>query len=152
MKIAAAAILERGQVWTGMRHHLIMRDIVKARGEAEGYVGGEQGFVTDDGRFVGREEAAAIAFAAGQIPEPKKCLFSEDVFTVADVRRQLPLGRRIHTAIRRLLLVPSLPGDRVHDISNSYGYIVLPGLLGYYDDHGFRRPTKYHNCTMTGVH
>lgn len=82
MKIAAAAILERGRVWTGTRHHLIIRDIVEARGKEEGYVSGEQGFVTDDGRFVEREEAAKIAFEAGQIPEPKKYLFSEDVFKV----------------------------------------------------------------------
>jgi hypothetical protein len=80
MKIIAAAINERGKVWKGHRHHEIIRAIVIARGPAEGAVYGEQGFLADDGRFVGREEAAKIAFEAGQIPEPKGWLFSEDVF------------------------------------------------------------------------
>ena len=80
MKIVAAAINERGKVWKGHRHHEIIRAIVVARGPAEGSVYGEQGFLVDDGRFVGREEAAKIAFEAGQIPEPKSYLFSEDVF------------------------------------------------------------------------
>lgn len=80
MKIVAAAIKERGNVWTGRRHHEIIRAIVAARGRAEGPVYGEQGFVVDDGRFVGREEAAKIAYDAGQILEPKGWLFSEDVF------------------------------------------------------------------------
>jgi hypothetical protein len=40
----------------------------------------EQGFVTTDGRFVGREEAARLAFERGQIKEPKATLFSEDVW------------------------------------------------------------------------
>jgi hypothetical protein len=80
MKIIAAAILERGRVWTGIRHHLIIRDIVAELGQGAAPILGEQGFVTDDGRFVEREEAAKIAFDAGQIGQPKKYLFSEDVF------------------------------------------------------------------------
>jgi hypothetical protein len=80
MKITAAAILERGRVWTGLRHHEIIRDIVAELGLEAAPILGEQGFVTDDGRFVEREEAAKIAFAAGQIPGPKKVLFSEDIF------------------------------------------------------------------------
>ncbi len=40
---------------------------------------GECGFVTDKGIFVGRGEAADIAFAAGQIDKPKDCLYSEDL-------------------------------------------------------------------------
>ena len=80
MKIIAAAINERGKIWTGRRHHEIIRAIVEARGRAEGPVYGEQGFLVDDGRFVGREEAAQIAFDAGQIPALICRLFSENVF------------------------------------------------------------------------
>ena len=40
----------------------------------------DQGFYTSKGRFVNREEAAKIAFEAGQIDEQKKTLFSEDLY------------------------------------------------------------------------
>ncbi len=40
---------------------------------------GECGFVTDKGIFVDRQQAANIAFAAGQIDKPKGCLYSEDL-------------------------------------------------------------------------
>lgn len=79
MKIVEAAILEGGRVWTGKRHHLIIRAIVADLGVDVIPVTGEQGFVTDDGRFVGREEAAKIAFDAGQVTERKEYLFSEDL-------------------------------------------------------------------------
>ncbi len=60
--------------------------------------------------------------------------------------------RLVHTALRRLLLFPTLPGDRVHDIRWAYGWVLIPRLLGFFPGHGFRVPTKYHNCTMTGIH
>jgi len=43
----------------------------------------DQGFLTSAGRFVGREEAAQMAVAAGQIIKPKfqpTQLFSEDLW------------------------------------------------------------------------
>ncbi len=80
MKIVAAAINEQGKVWTGRRHHQIILAIVVARGPSKGAVYGEQGFLVDDGRFVSREEAAKIAFEAGQIPAQVHQLFSEDIF------------------------------------------------------------------------
>ena len=40
----------------------------------------EQGFLTNKNRFVGREEAAIIAFDAKQIEQEKKTLFSEDLY------------------------------------------------------------------------
>jgi hypothetical protein len=40
----------------------------------------EQGFLTSNNRFIGRKEAAQIAFAAGQTKELKETLFSEDVW------------------------------------------------------------------------
>lgn len=41
----------------------------------------QQGFVTDTGRLVSREEARAIAVANGQCPDPphRTLLFSEDL-------------------------------------------------------------------------
>lgn len=38
-----------------------------------------QGFVTSEGRFVNRREAAEIAYIAKQITKRKKELFSEDI-------------------------------------------------------------------------
>ncbi len=80
MKIVAAAILHEGKPWTGLRHHLIMRDMVEKLGDSICPIDGPQGFVTDDGKYVDRITAAKIAFAAGQIPAPKRELFSEDIF------------------------------------------------------------------------
>jgi hypothetical protein len=40
----------------------------------------EQGFLTNFNRFVGREEAAQIAFDAGQTKEKLVRLFSEDLY------------------------------------------------------------------------
>lgn len=40
----------------------------------------EQGFTTSDGRFVDREEAARIAYDAGQVSIKLNQLFSEDVW------------------------------------------------------------------------
>jgi len=77
MIITAAAILHQGRIWTGRRHHEILRAI--ADSTQDWPILSEQGFVAEDGRFVGREEAAQLAFEAGQIPEPKKMLFSEDI-------------------------------------------------------------------------
>lgn len=80
-----AAILERCVVYTGTRHHLIIRDIVEKLGIEAIPIMGEQGFLTDEGSFVSRAEAAKIAFAAGQIQERKEFLFSEDIFKVPDL-------------------------------------------------------------------
>lgn len=80
MTIKAAAIIHDGKPWTGYRHHLIMRDIVEVCGPQVAPINGEQGFVTDDGRFVDREEAAKIAFESGQMPSHVKRLFSEDLW------------------------------------------------------------------------
>ncbi len=40
---------------------------------------GDQGFITSTARFVDRQEAGRIAYAAGQIPKPIDILFSEDI-------------------------------------------------------------------------
>jgi len=81
--IEAAAILQNGKIYKGFRHHLIIRDIVKELNIKP--VTGEQGFVTNSGRFVEREEALKIALAANQIKIENKIgnkniLFSEEVW------------------------------------------------------------------------
>ena len=43
-----------------------------------------QGFVTNNGTFVNRKEAAKIAFLAGQIEEPEEILFSEMLWSKRD--------------------------------------------------------------------
>jgi hypothetical protein len=79
-RIAQAAILHDGIVYTGRRHCLIIQDIVQKTGIKR--VIGKQGFTTDTGRFVDREEAGRIAIAAGQIKElryHREQLFSEEI-------------------------------------------------------------------------
>jgi hypothetical protein len=39
-----------------------------------------QGFLTSDNRFVTRQEAATIAWVAGQIDSPRTILYSEDLY------------------------------------------------------------------------
>lgn len=76
--IKEAAIRDKrdGTVFTGKRHGDIF---AKARPPGS-LKYGEQGFITDKGKFVDREEAARIAFECGQISEKKKELFSEDLY------------------------------------------------------------------------
>jgi len=74
--ITSAAIRDiNSTIYTGRRHHeifLIMpREMIKNC---------KQGFVTDTDDFVSREKAADIAFCCGQIKQPKKTLFSEDLW------------------------------------------------------------------------
>lgn len=80
MRIKEAAIVHDGKVWTGRRHHNVIAKIVEVCGMQAAPVVGEQGFITECGVFLGREAAAIEAFAAGQIPAPKKYLFSEDLY------------------------------------------------------------------------
>lgn len=63
-KIVAAAILQNGKVWIGRRHAEIIPQLIEDSGE---YVTHQQGFWTDDNRFVTRTVARAIAISAGQI-------------------------------------------------------------------------------------
>lgn len=63
----------------GFRHHDIYRrfnteeEVVRKNPKS-------QGFMTSKGRFVGREEAAEMAFSCGQIEEKRSTLFSEDIY------------------------------------------------------------------------
>ena len=74
MRIKCAAIRNiHGQIWMAESHTEAYK---KSYPNAPR---GEQGFITDEGIFVTRVEAAEIAFSSGQIDEPKDCLFSEDI-------------------------------------------------------------------------
>jgi len=79
--IKESAIKQDGKVFTGKRHHNIIKDMVRLGIKTP--INGEQGFVTDDGKFVSRKEAAKIALESGQIKKLKfnqKSLFSEDLY------------------------------------------------------------------------
>lgn len=65
------------------RHHNIIRHLTATGCSMREIAESEQGFVTDAGRFVGREEALRIADAVGQIIDRRNCherLFSENVW------------------------------------------------------------------------
>ncbi|MEK6882298.1 MAG: hypothetical protein AABY22_21950 [Nanoarchaeota archaeon] len=79
--IEESAIRRNGVVWTGRRHHEIIKTIIETLDIKR--VDGEQGFVTNDGVFVDRQEGGRIALACGQIKNlkyHKTKLFSEDIF------------------------------------------------------------------------
>lgn len=80
MRIKEAAIIHDGKIWTGKRHHNVIAKIIETCGMKAAPVLGEQGFVTECGKFLGREDAAKVAFEAGQIPALKSTLFSEDLY------------------------------------------------------------------------
>ncbi len=70
-----------GQVYTGRRHSDVIRSLA-----IEGFhlpIQGEQGFVTMEGEFLDREEAAKVALQCGQITKLRFSnteLFSEDLY------------------------------------------------------------------------
>jgi len=74
MIIAAAIRQIGGPIYIGRRHHEIIK---AAKGKLKR---GEQGFISDGGKFVTRNEAAKIAFECGQIPKLWTMLFSEDLW------------------------------------------------------------------------
>lgn len=73
--------IDKGVVLCGHRHTGIIHQHVILLGKKQSEMGKyEQGFITNTNRFVNREEAAIIAFLSSQINEPKKQLFSEDLY------------------------------------------------------------------------
>jgi hypothetical protein len=66
--IGAAYKLEDGTILTGKSHPEIIRDALEDPIKAAGIHGKSvDGFVTDSGRFISREEASRVAEAAGQV-------------------------------------------------------------------------------------
>lgn len=81
--IVAAAIKQGGIVYSVPRpgrHHHVIKHMVDCGIEPP--IFGEQGFLTEDGTFVDREEARRIAIEAGQVvnPDHPRELFSEDLW------------------------------------------------------------------------
>ena len=76
-RISRAAVRFEGKVYGGYKHIKIKHDIAN---ELDRYpYGAEDGFLTSAGRFVTREEAATIAFQAGQTPNHTGQLTTESL-------------------------------------------------------------------------
>ena len=78
--IKEAAILYDGKIYTGRRHHEIIEYIHSLGNPCP--IKGEHGFVTDEGEFLNRVNAAQEAIRCGQIIKligPPK-LTSEDLY------------------------------------------------------------------------
>jgi hypothetical protein len=82
-RIRFSAINADGLIFIGKRHHNIIATLADC-----GYTEREisyfpQGFITEEGYFLGREESAGQALKSGQIKELKfssSQLFSEDLY------------------------------------------------------------------------
>jgi hypothetical protein len=71
--------IKEGFVICGRRHHNCFTTYsMMSKAKIDGR--NIQGFLTSDDNFVTREEAMLIAFEAGQIPEKKLRLLSEDIY------------------------------------------------------------------------
>ena len=83
-KIVAAAILVDGYLWTGERHFELIQKAAEKDGVPIPIKQDQQGFWTDDGRFVSRSTALKIALLHGQVKEEdlitKGKLLSEDLW------------------------------------------------------------------------
>lgn len=81
IKIVNAAINHGGKIYKGFRHAHIMEDM-RGQGVTDYITVEEQGFLTSEGKFVSRSEAAKIAFEAGQIPNGIYSLDSYQIFKI----------------------------------------------------------------------
>lgn len=81
-KIKEAAVRLDGKLYTGKRHGEIIQKIAAESADRVLIRQPDQGFVTEDGQFVTRVEAAEIAFRAGQIEQDLRGqpLMSEDLY------------------------------------------------------------------------
>lgn len=83
-RIVAAALIAGGVICftpAPGRHHHVIHALAKNRAGEMSH--GDQGFVTNTGRFVDREEGLAIAKSAGQIIKKngnERELYSEDLW------------------------------------------------------------------------
>lgn len=79
-KIKLAAVkIDSGTIFTGNNHGEIIVTITKVNKILEVIGQEKQGFITSTNRFVGRKEAAEIAFKAGQVDKQVEGLMSEDI-------------------------------------------------------------------------
>lgn len=74
--------IETGFVVAGRRHHNCFTTmyIVSNKDTSYNKYNKIQGFITNLDRFVDREEAAKIAYKAGQTKKLESSLFSEDIY------------------------------------------------------------------------
>ena len=85
-RIAATALLKLEKIWTlpiPARHHHLIQSVAALAPESLPVRADEQGFLTDSGRFVSREEGLTIARQSGQIRSkhpPMWQLCSEDMW------------------------------------------------------------------------
>lgn len=85
-RIERAAIRHDGHVYSvaaPARHHHVIGQIITLTGAKRVPAESTQGFMTNTGRFVDREEACVIAIRAGQIVTktgPANELYSEDLW------------------------------------------------------------------------
>lgn len=81
--ISLPAILHEGNIYTGRRHHEIIREMIDQYDVPPPIIS-QQGFIDEKGHFLTREEARKIAIACRQVKEEecisKKLLFSEDLY------------------------------------------------------------------------
>lgn len=89
-RIVAAAIKTGQNIFTGPHHSTIIHYMVACAKIKP--VTGEQGFVTDQGRFVNRKEARFIAIASNQVKSEDTSefgLMSENLWSVPDFDLQI---------------------------------------------------------------
>jgi hypothetical protein len=77
--IVSAAVRYNGKIYEGSRHPKIM-GFIWAMNPYQKITQEDQGFVDNTGKFLSREEAAKVAFEAGQTTRLKSTLFSEDLW------------------------------------------------------------------------
>ena len=65
--IVAAAIQHNGVNYTGVRHCNIFRQILTIHPETKTPISSPQGFITDENKFMGRDEALDHCIECGQI-------------------------------------------------------------------------------------
>lgn len=75
----SAIMCSDGKIYRGKRHCHAFAE-AKKHGSPIIKPMALQGFITSRGEFVNRYKAAEIAWVAGQIKNPKKMLFSEDIY------------------------------------------------------------------------
>jgi len=73
--------VDKGIVFCGHRHLQCLYQMIAMTGLKQYQAGEEiQGFLTNENRFVGRQEARMIAYSAGQVDKEAGQLFSEDLY------------------------------------------------------------------------
>ena len=78
-RIVASAVLQEGHLWTARRHHEIIKTVFNDTWKR--VTQDQQGFLTDTGHFVTRDEAKLIACRNGQLQKDfDKTLLSEDLW------------------------------------------------------------------------